>query len=84
MFRLCIFVNGPNAYSMPTVQYVTDVNGKPLYVQLPIKEYERLLADAEELADITAYRKAKVQPGKSIPFDEAFAEIEAYHRKHNA
>ncbi len=81
---LCIFVDCLNAHFMPTVQYVTDVNGKPLYVQLPIKEYEKLLAGAEELADITAYKKAKAQPGKSIPFDEAFKEIEAHHRKHNA
>ena len=39
---------------MPHVQYVTDTNGKPLYVQVPTKEYEKLLADAEELANIAA------------------------------
>ncbi len=63
------------------VQYVTDSQGKPLYVQVPVEEYEKLLADAEELADITAYKKAKKKAGKTVPFDEAFREIDAYHRE---
>ena len=66
---------------MLSVQYVTDTKGKPLYVQVPIKEYEKLLADAEELADIAAYKKAKQKPGRSLSFDEAFKQIEAYHDK---
>ena len=66
---------------MLNVQYVTDSQGKPLYVQVPVKEYEKLLADAEELADITAYKKAKKKAGKTVPFDEAFREVEAYHRE---
>ncbi|AQG78625.1 hypothetical protein [Spirosoma montaniterrae] len=61
------------------VHYVTDSQGKPLYVQIPVKEYEKLVADAEELADIAAYKKAKKRSGKSVPFDEAFQEIEAHH-----
>lgn len=61
---------------MLSVQYVTDSKGKPLYVQLPIKEFEKLLADAEELADIAAYKKAKKKPGKAISFNEAFAQID--------
>ena len=64
---------------MLNVQYVTDNHGKPLYVQVPIKEYERLVADAEELADISAYKKAKKKAGKSVPFDAAFREVETYH-----
>ena len=66
---------------MLNVQYVTDSHGKPLYVQVPIKEFERLIADAEELADIAAYKKAKKKAGKVVPFDEAFREIEAYQRE---
>ncbi len=66
---------------MLNVQYVTDNHGKPLYVQVPIKEYERLVADAEELADISAYKKAKKKAGKAVPFDEAFREVEAYHQE---
>jgi hypothetical protein len=66
---------------MLPVQYVTDTNGNPLYVQVPIADYEKLLADAEELADIAAYKKAKERPGKLIPLSEAFAEIDAHHSK---
>ncbi len=66
---------------MHNIQYVTDSNGKPLYVQIPVEDYERLLANAEELADSNAYKRAKKNPGKSIPFEEAFAQIEAYHQK---
>ncbi|MBD2703107.1 hypothetical protein IC229_20840 [Spirosoma sp. BT702] len=66
---------------MLNVQYVTDRNGKPLYVQVPVKEYEKLLADAEELADIAAYKKAKRKAGKTVPFEEAFKQVEEYHRE---
>lgn len=66
---------------MSNVQYVTDASGKPLYVQVPIADYEKLLADAEELADLAAYREAKQNPGRLIPFEEAFAEVEAYHKQ---
>lgn len=62
------------------VQYVTDHQGKPLYVQVPVKEYEKLVADAEELAAIAAYKKAKKKAGKTMPFEEAFREIEAHQR----
>ncbi|TAE32523.1 MAG: hypothetical protein EAZ91_04175 [Cytophagales bacterium] len=63
---------------MVHVQYVTDSQGKPLYVQIPVKQYEKLMADAEELADIAAYKKAKKRSGKSVSFDDAFQEIEAH------
>lgn len=65
---------------MPSIHYVTDSHGKPLYVQLPIEEYERLMANAEELADLDAYKKAKEKAGKAVPFDEAFRQVEDYHR----
>ncbi len=66
---------------MQSVQYVTDTEGKALYVQVPVKEYDRLLAAAEELADIVAYKNAKKNAGKAVPFEEAFREIEAYHQQ---
>lgn len=53
---------------MQAVQYVTDTNGKPLYVQVPIAQYEKLVADAEELADIAAYKKAKGKQRKTVSF----------------
>lgn len=55
------------------LNYVTDNKGKALFVQIPVKEFEQLLEDAEELADIKAYRTAKTKKGKLIPLEEAFS-----------
>lgn len=56
--------------------FVTDKSGRKVAVQIPIKAYEKLLADSEELEDIKEYRKAKARKSKPIPFDQAFLEIE--------
>jgi len=56
--------------------YIIDSKGRKIAVQVPIKVYEKLLADAEELDEIKEYRKAKTHKGKAIPFDRAFKEIE--------
>ncbi|MCU0326893.1 MAG: hypothetical protein MUF45_16905 [Spirosomaceae bacterium] len=58
------------------LNYVTDSKGKQLFVQLPVKEFEQIMADLEELEDIKAYKKAKKNQGKLIPIEEAFALIE--------
>jgi hypothetical protein len=56
--------------------FVIDNNGRKIAVQVPIKTYEKLLADSEELDEIKEYRKAKVHKGNAIPFEQAFREIE--------
>lgn len=56
--------------------FVTDKNGRKIAVQIPIKAYEKLLADSEELEDIKEYRKAKARKPEPIPFEQAFREIE--------
>lgn len=56
--------------------FVTDKSGRKVAVQIPIKAYEKLLADSEELEDIKEYRKAKARKSKPIPFEQAFREIE--------
>ena len=40
-------------------QFVTDNNGKKTAVLLPIKDYQKILEDLEELEDIRLYDKAK-------------------------
>ena len=57
-------------------KYIIDKNGRKIAVQVPIKTYEKLVADSEELDEIKEYRKAKVHKGHTIPFDQAFREIE--------
>ncbi len=56
--------------------FVVDNQGKKIAVQIPIKAYEKLKANSEELEDIKEYRKAKTYKSDPIPFDQAFDEIE--------
>ncbi len=56
--------------------FVIDKNGRKIAVQVPIKTYEKLVADSEELDVIKEYRKAKPHRGNAIQFEQAFREIE--------
>lgn len=63
-------------------QYITDTTGKKQAVILPIKEYNLLLDELEELEDIKLYDEAKKNDtGERIPMDEAFKMIEAKRKK---
>ena len=61
---------------MAQENYVIDNNGRKIAVQVPIKTYEKLVADSEELDEIKEYRKAKSRKSNPIPFEQAFREIE--------
>lgn len=56
--------------------YITDKKGRKIGVQVPIKTYEKLVADSEELEEIKEYHKAKARKSNAIPFEQAFDEIE--------
>jgi hypothetical protein len=56
--------------------FVVDQKGNKIAVQVPIRLYEKLVADSEELDEIKEYRKAKAHKGNAIPFEQAFREIE--------
>jgi hypothetical protein len=58
-------------------QFVTDDHGNKLAVILPIKEYNKMVEDLEELEDIKLYDEAKKSNEPSIPIDDAFKMIEA-------
>ncbi|MBI1266453.1 MAG: hypothetical protein GC193_03375 [Cryomorphaceae bacterium] len=57
-------------------QFVTDDHGKKLAVILPIKEYNKMVDDLEELEDIKLYDAAKKGKQEFIDAEEAFNEIE--------
>lgn len=61
---------------MTEENYIIDKKGRRIAVQVPIKTYEKLVADSEELDEIKEYRKAKTHKGNAIPFEQAFEEIE--------
>ena len=52
-------------------QFVTDDHGKKLAVILPIKEYQKMVEDLEDLDDILQYDQAKKEDdGKRILFSD--------------
>ena len=59
-----------------SIQFVTDDHGKKLAVILPIKEYNKMMDDLEELEDIKLYDAAKKSKQNFVNAEEAFVEIE--------
>ncbi len=62
-------------------QFVTDNNGNKLAVILPIKDYNKMVDDLEELEDIKLYDKAKEGKQEFIDAEQAFKEIEESRKK---
>ncbi len=62
-------------------QFVTDNNGNKLAVILPIKDYNKMVDDLEELEDIKLYDKAKEGKQEFIDAEQAFKEIEEIRKK---
>jgi hypothetical protein len=58
-------------------EYVVDEQQNRKSVILPMEEWECILEDLEELADIRAYDIAKSGPQNAIPFEQAVREIRA-------
>ncbi len=57
--------------------FVVDAKGKKVSVLLPIKDYQKLLEELEELEDIKAYDNATKRKQEFIPLNKALKEIEA-------
>jgi PHD/YefM family antitoxin component YafN of YafNO toxin-antitoxin module len=51
-------------------QYITDTAGKKQAVVLPIKEYNLLLEELEELEDVKLYDAVKAKKEPSVPFEQ--------------
>jgi hypothetical protein len=51
--------------------FITDGKGKKISAVVPIKQYQLLLEELEELEDIRAYDKAKARKEKPIPLRDA-------------
>lgn len=57
-------------------QFVTDDHGKKLAVILPIKEYNKMVDDLEDMEDVKLYDAAKKGDQEFIDAEQAFREIE--------
>lgn len=58
-------------------QYITDINGKKISIILPIRVYEKLMKQLEELEDIKAFDEAMKNEAEEISIHETFREIES-------
>lgn len=57
-------------------QYITDHTGKKISVVLPLKDFNAIMEELEELEDIRLYDSAKKDKQEFIDADQAFREIE--------
>ena len=58
-------------------QYITDAKGNKLSVILPIKDFNLLIEELEDLYDQRLYDEAKADNEPSIPLEEAFKMLDA-------
>lgn len=58
-------------------QYITDINGRKISIILPIREYEKMRKQLEELEDIKAFDEAMKNEAEEISIHETFREIES-------
>ena len=61
--------------------FIVDAKGKKVGVVLPIKHYQKMVEDLEELEDIKAYDKVMQRKQEFIPLDRALKQIEAARKK---
>jgi hypothetical protein len=66
---------------MSVTTFITDEKGKRLSAVVPIKKYEQLLEESEELEDIRAYDKAMRRKQEFIPLEDALKEIDKTRKK---
>ena len=57
-------------------RYVVDDQGNRVGVVLDISDYQKLLAEIEELEALRAYDAAKSSADQTLPFEQAITEIE--------
>jgi len=58
-------------------QYITDTNGRKISVILPVREYEKMMKQLEELEDIKAFDEAMKNEAEEISIHETFRELES-------
>ncbi len=61
-------------------RYMVDRKGNRVAVVLSVEDYQKLLADLEELESIRAFDQAKASGETPIPFEQAVTEIERRQR----
>ena len=65
---------------MFTTTFIINEKGKKISAVMPIKQYEQMLENLEELEDIKAYDKASARKQEFVPFDMALREPQAVYK----
>jgi hypothetical protein len=66
----------PGAAMKEPTQFLTNAKGEKIAVVISIEEYEKILEDLEDLADVRAYDEAKASGEATVPLEEALERIE--------
>ena len=66
---------------MSVTTFVTDDKGKRISAIVPIKRYQQLLNESEDLEDIKAYDKAMRRKHEFIPLEIALKELESSRKR---
>jgi len=66
---------------MEATTFVTNEKGQRISAIVPIKKYQQLLSEVEELEDIKAYDKAMQRKQEFIPLEEALKKLETTRKK---
>ena len=61
------------------IQYLTDARGKKKAIVLPIKMYEKMIEDMDDMEDLLAVLQRKDSP--TSPFSETLERIKKYREK---
>ncbi|MHA4810401.1 hypothetical protein ACX0G9_19970 [Flavitalea flava] len=61
--------------------FVVDAKGNRVGVFLPIKDYNKLLEELEDLEDVKTYDKAMSRKQEFVPLDQALKQIEVSRKK---
>ena len=64
-----------------STHFITDPKGNRVSVILPVKDYEYILEQLEELEDIRLYDKIKSSKQEYLPAEEVFSSIETKRKK---
>ena len=62
-------------------RYLVDARGNRVAVVVDVAEYDRMVAELEELEDLRAFDAAKSSNEKPVPIEKALAEIERKRKK---
>jgi hypothetical protein len=58
-------------------KFITDRAGKKISVILPIKDFEAMMEQLDDIEDVRLYDEAKKSEDPSIPIDEAFEMLDS-------